>query len=35
MNFDLLDRLPNVEEILMDWYKVTSIEEVIAKFQGD
>lgn len=35
MNFDLLPRLDNIEAILIEWYKVTTMEEVIAQFQGD
>ena len=35
MNFDSLPRLPNIEDILMSWYSVTSFEEVIARFQND
>lgn len=35
MNFETLPRLPNIEKILLEWYNVHTIEEVIIRFQQD
>jgi hypothetical protein len=32
MNFTTLPRLPNIEEILKEWYGAHTIEEVIKRF---
>lgn len=33
MNFDLLPRLPNIDEIINEWYSTSCKEELIAKME--
>lgn len=35
MNFETLPRLPDIEKILMEFYSVQTIEEVIKRVQAD
>lgn len=35
MNFETLPRLPDIEKILMEFYNVHTIEEVIKRVQAD
>jgi len=35
MNFDELPRLPNIDELLKEWYNVTDIQEIDIKVKSD